>query len=399
MRFLAAVVLLFSFYVIDLHAAEVPSTHGQDVIPNSYIIVLRDGISKHDFDMHRNWATSVHQASVQRRGVHNTEGLRHVYDVSGWKAYSGIFDQGTIKEIARNKDVRYIEPDRKVKTLGIICQTNAPGWNLPRISQKVVKTKDYCYDETAGNGITVYVVDSGVNIDDSELYPRATWGTNMVDQVDKDENGHGTWIAQIIAGKTRGVAKQAKVVAVKVINKNGSGTTSGIIQGINWAVNHAKQAGILGKAVMNLSIGGSVSQSLNSAVTQAALAGLFVSVAAGDDNRDASAGSPASAQGACVAAACGNGDTKSSFSNYGPVVDIFAPGANILISNPNGGTNSVSGSSYAAAHLSGMGAYLIALEGIPAQQVCQRVIDLGNPVIKNPGSGTTNKLLYNGSGL
>ncbi|KMU78689.1 oryzin [Coccidioides immitis RMSCC 3703] len=134
------------------------------------------------------------------------------------------------------------------------------------------------------------------------------------------------------------------------------------------------------------------------AVANAVQAGLHVAVAAGNDNQDAENSSPASEPTVCTVAASNINDQKASFSNFGAVVDIYAPGEEILSLAPGGGTQTLSGTSMAAPHIAGMGAYLIALENITASAACDRIKELGLEVINNPGAGTTNKLTYNGNG-
>lgn len=170
-----------------------------------------------------------------------------------------------------------------MKTSELTTQTDAPSWGLGRISHKSGGSKDYIYDESAGEDITIYGVDTGINVDDEEFEGRATWGTNEVDKKDKDENGHGTHTAGTMAGKTYGVAKKANLIAVKVLNAGGSGATSGVIAGINWCTSDAKSNDRLNKSVMNMSLGARNTRAFNQAATAAQEAGIFVAVAAGND--------------------------------------------------------------------------------------------------------------------
>lgn len=165
-----------------------------------------------------------------------------------------------------------------------VVQPNAPSWGLGRISHRQRGNPDFVYDETAGAGITIYGVDTGIDIKHPDFSGRAVWGINVVGGPDADGNGHGTHTAGTFAGTTFGIAKRATIVAVKVLNDRGGGANSGIIQGINWSVNHAFQTGALGRAVMNLSLGGDRSIAVNLASSSAVMAGVFLAVAAGNEN-------------------------------------------------------------------------------------------------------------------
>lgn len=167
---------------------------------------------------------------------------------------------------------------------GLVTQRGAPSWGLGRVSHRQAGSRDYVFDDSAGRGVTIYGVDTGIDINHQDFRGRARWGTNTADRDNADRHGHGTHTASTFAGTAYGIAKNANIVAVKVLGSDGSGSTSGIIAGINYCVQDAQQRGILGKAAMNLSLGGGFSQANNDAVTRAQNAGIFVAVAAGNDN-------------------------------------------------------------------------------------------------------------------
>lgn len=173
----------------------------------------------------------------------------------------------------------------------MVTQPNAP-WGLGRISSRQRGNPNYYYDDSAGAGITAYDVDTGIDINHPDFEGRAIWGTNQVDNVNTDQNGHGTHVAGTIAGRTYGVAKKARLVAVKVLDARGSGSISGIIAGMNWSVNHARQNGGLGKSVMNMSLGGGRSTSFNQAAASVVSSGMFLAVAAGNDGVSAPSSRP-----------------------------------------------------------------------------------------------------------
>jgi oryzin len=255
-----------------------------------------------------------------------------------------------------------------------------------------------CCNQTPSQ-ICINQREQGIRTTHSNFGGRASLGINIAGGSSGDGNGHGTHVAGTIGSSTYGVAKRATLVAVKVLNDSGSGTTSGVISGVNWvATNGAGK-----RAVANMSLGGSYSSTLNSAVQAAINAGVTFVVAAGNDNANAANYSPASAANAITVGSTTSTDARSSFSNYGSSVDIFAPGSSILstYATSDSATATLSGTSMAAPHVAGLAAYLISLEGLttPAA-VRSRLIALGqNGLVTSPGTGSPNELAYNGSGL
>lgn len=213
--------------------------------------------------------------------------------------------------------MKYIEPDMIVNATANVVQSNSPSWGLARISSKKSGATDYVYDSTAGEGVVIYGVDTGIDISHSDFGGRARWGTNTVDNDNTDGNGHGTHTASTAAGSKYGVAKKASLVAVKVLGADGSGTNSGVISGMDWAVKDAKSRGATGKSVMNMSLGGEFSQAMNDAAANVVKSGIFLSVAAGNDAENASNSSPASASEVCTIAASTSSDGSASFTNFG----------------------------------------------------------------------------------
>jgi len=235
----------------------------------------------------------------------------------------------------------------------------------------------YAYDPSGGEGVTDYVIDTGINIEHVEFEGRARWGKTIPqNDEDKDGNGHGTHCAGTIGSRKYGVAKAAELVAVKVLGSNGSGSMSDVVAGVVWAAEQAAAAkkaadaevAATGKtkhkgSVANMSLGGGKAKSLDEAVDAAVAAGLHFAVAAGNDNKDACNYSPAGAVNAVTVGASTLGDERAYFSNHGKCVDIFAPGLNIL-STWNGGNdtaNTISGTSMASPHICGLLAYLLSI--------------------------------------
>jgi len=254
----------------------------------------------------------------------------------------------------------------------------------------------YFYDESAGEGQVVYVIDTGVNIEHEEFEGRAKWGKTMISGAkDTDGQGHGTHVAGTVAGKTYGVAKKATVIAVKVLGDNGFGSNSDVIAGVNWVADEVKKSGK--KAIVNMSLGGSYSRALNNAVIQAIKeAGLIFVVAAGNDDINAEYASPASVAEAITVGSTAEDDTRSYFSNYGRVVDVFAPGNNITSAwiGSKSATNTISGTSMAAPHVAGLAAYLL---GLGETDVESKIRSQGVQGLVKDAKDSVNLFIYNGA--
>lgn len=218
-----------------------------------------------------------------------------------------------------------------------------------------------------------------------------------------DENGHGSHVAGTVGGKNYGVAKNVQLVAVKVLDADGGGTNSGVLAGIDFVSTDAAARGVKGKAVMNMSLGGSFSRSLNSAIEALAAAGVVPVVAAGNENANTEGTSPGSAPNAITVGAIDQTtDRRASFSNFGDLVDIFAPGVNVLSVGIGSTTATavLSGTSMASPHIAGLAAYLMALEGISSVTgVSDRIKELaataGAEVANN--KGFSNLIANNGN--
>ncbi|KAH7319419.1 peptidase S8/S53 domain-containing protein [Rhexocercosporidium sp. MPI-PUGE-AT-0058] len=361
----------------------------RDVVKDSYIVVYQKDITAEVFSSHLEEVKSL----TSKREV---GGIGATYDIGNFKGYQITADAATLGEIASSPDVAYIEKDQKVYASALTSQSGAT-WGLGRISHRNQDSTSYIYDSTAGSGTTVFVVDTGILTSHSQFGGRATFGANFVDSSNTDGNGHGTHCAGTIGGSTYGVAKAAKLVAVKVLDSDGSGTTAGVISGIQWVGNNAPT-----NSVLSMSLGGGASSSLNTAVRNTIAKGVTVVVAAGNDGANAANYSPASEALAITVGAIDIDDNRASFSNFGSVVDIFAPGVNVLSSwiGSNSATRSISGTSMACPHVAGLAAYLIALEGLSTPAAVQsRIKALGTSgKVISPGSGSPNLIAYNGNG-
>ena len=245
------------------------------------------------------------------------------------------------------------------------------------------------------------IVDQGIRISHSEFGGRATWGANFAnDGLDSDGSGHGTHVAGTTGGITYGVAKQTNLIAVKILDSQGNGNLSGIIAGVQWAVNDAISKNRIGKTVVNMSGATYFSAALNDAVSSAVNSGLFFSVASGNGGTDAAEFSPSSNPVACTVGATNSTDGRASWSNYGPFVDILAPGVGILsaIATNDTAIGTKSGTSMSTPHITGLGAYLLGLEGaMSPTALCSRLQDLATKdIITEVGLNSSNYLAFNG---
>ncbi|RDW60288.1 hypothetical protein BP5796_11894 [Coleophoma crateriformis] len=379
-----------------------------NIIANRYIVVYNSNAS--DTAVAKHQATIMtamrkRSAALRKRDGTSFSAKMNTFSMTGWRAMALDAEDAMILEIANSKMVNYVEADTYVKTQALVSQANAPT-GLKRLSHTATGGSEYIFDDTAGAGITVYIVDTGVRTTHSEFEGRATFAANMVNTVNTDENGHGSHVAGTIGGATFGVAKSVKLVAVKVLDAAGAGTNSGVIAGINFVASNATAMRLSGKSVMNMSLGGSKSQALNSAIAGVTRAGVVAVVAAGNDNVDAVNSSPASAPSAItVGAIDARTDTRATFSNFGASLDVFAPGVNIQsvgITNDTA-TNVLSGTSMASPHVAGLAAYLMALNTsltTPAA-VTNRIISLANKTgaaVLKAGTGSPTLIANNGDG-
>lgn len=350
------------------------SHHPHGTLNNSYIVVLKNDLPPSLKDNHFNFLQAAHDADPL---LAEASGIQQVYDghISG---YSGRFSQGVVEQLRAMPEVAYIEQDQIVRTMEV--QKSAP-WGLARISHRPKLSfstfTKYEYDANGGEGVDVYVIDTGINVNHVEFEKRAYWGQTIPqNDIDEDGNGHGTHCAGTIASRKYGVAKKANVVAVKVLGSNGSGSMSDVIGGVSWAATQAQNKAKAAEAeyqatgttkhkgsVANMSLGGGKSRALDEVVNRAVDAGLHFAVAAGNDNRDACNYSPAGAEKAVTVGASTLGDERAYFSNHGSCVDVFAPGLNILSTyiGSNTSVNTLSGTSMASPHTAGLIAYLLSI--------------------------------------
>jgi subtilisin family serine protease len=338
-------------------------------IPGKYIVVLKEGADPRS-------VAAV--ARVEPSFVYTAA-------INGFAAE---LNQGQLNALQHNPGVDYVEEDAIVQNSA--TQSGAT-WGLDRIDQRALPLSGtYTYNATAG-AVRVYVIDTGIATGHAQFGGRASNVYDAFGGNGQDCNGHGTHVAGTVGSSTYGVAKAAMLRGVKVLDCAGSGSSSGVLAGIDWVrLNHVKPA------VANMSLGGGYSSAENTAVTNLVNAGVFVAVAAGNENQNACNVSPASAAAVTTVAASDRNDTRASFSNYGSCVDIYAPGVSITSTWLNGGTNTISGTSMASPHVAGVGALYKAAYGDASQSTINSwlVNNSTASVIKSNPTGTVNRLLY-----
>ncbi|KAK6209117.1 hypothetical protein LQW54_006571 [Pestalotiopsis sp. IQ-011] len=380
----------------------------REVIQGKYIITLKDSASSADVESHLDWVSSVHARSLPKR---DTAGVEKTYNINSWNAYAGEFDDDTIAEIKASADVASVEEDQvwylpyeAAKTesspRALVTESSAT-WGLGTVSHQEPGHTDYIYDSSAGTGTYAYIVDTGLLTTHTEFGSRASYGYNAVGGSNVDSVGHGTHVAGTIGGTTYGVAKLTTLIAVKVFQGESS-STSIILDGYNWAVDDITSNGRESVSAISMSLGGSYSATFNSAVNAAYTSGVLTVVAAGNDAANAANYSPASAANAVTVGALDSDWAQAYYSNYGSVLDVYAPGSAVLSAwiGSNTATNTISGTSMATPHVTGLALYLIALEGLstPAA-VIARIKELATSgEITDIGTGSPNLITYNGNG-
>jgi subtilisin family serine protease len=349
-----------------------------DGIDGQYIVVLNEGA---------NPRSVAGVAGVSPRYVYTTA-------VNG---FAGTLNAGQLNALQHNPAVAYIEQDQPVHAS--VTQTGAT-WGIDRIDQRSLPLSTTFTYLNTGLGVRAYVIDTGILLSHTQFTGRVSTGYDAVTAGGNanDCNGHGTHVAGTVGGTTHGVAKAVSLVAVRVLACNGSGTTAGVIAGVDWvANNHVKPA------VANMSLGGGASTTLDDAVKNAIAKGVTFAVAAGNGNflgiaANACNYSPARVPEAITVGATTSTDAKASYSNYGSCVDIFAPGSSITSAwhTSTTATNTISGTSMASPHVAGVAAlYLQSNPGASPSTVASALIaNATTGKVTSAGSGSPNRLLF-----
>ncbi|WP_433350189.1 proprotein convertase P-domain-containing protein [Micromonospora sp. CA-111912] len=365
---------------------EILHAGGATAVADSYIVVFKDTA------VTRSLVTASAKDLAARHG--GTVARTYQNSVRGFEAR---LSAQQARRLAADPAVKYVEQNHTVSIAG--TQTPTPSWGLDRIDQRNLPLNNtYTYPNN-GAGVTAYIIDTGVRFTHSDLGGRAITGFDAIDGGSADDgNGHGTHVAGTVGGTAHGVAKGVTLVGVRVLDNAGSGTYAQVISGIDW-VTADHDPGEL--AVANMSLGGPADQALNDAVTASIADGVTYGVAGGNESTDACTKSPASTPTAITVGATTSTDAKASYSNYGTCLDIFGPGSSITSAwnTSDTATNTISGTSMAAPHVTGAAALVLAANpSYTPQQVRDKLYnDATSDVVTGGGTGSPNKLLYTGN--
>jgi len=345
-------------------------------IPDSYIVVLKQSTT----------ARGAQDGLARKFGGKVRQNFG-----AALNGFEATMSESAARRLAAHRSVAYVEQNQVVSIAG--TQTGAT-WGLDRIDQRNRPLNGtFTYPRDAAN-VTAYIIDTGIRFAHTDFGGRATSGYDAVDGGSADDcNGHGTHVAGTVGGTQYGVAKAVRLVGVRVLNCSGSGTNAGVIAGVNWVTQNARKP-----AVANMSLGGGASTALDNAVANSISSGVTYALAAGNSNANACRTSPARVASAITVGATTNTDARSSFSNYGTCLDIFAPGSSITSawSTSNTATNTISGTSMAAPHVAGAAALVLSANPTAtAAQVRDSLVNSSTPnVVTSAGTGSPNRLLF-----
>ncbi len=350
-------------------------------IPGDYIVTLRDNVS------------DVDEVARSISGLHKGA-LKHLYKAALKGFAVQNISEAAATAIAADPRVERVEADQVMTIVG----TESPAtWGIDRVDQNALPLDNKYNYANDGSNVTVYIIDTGINFAHVDFGGRASKG---IDEVTiggsaADCNGHGTHVSGTVGGATYGVAKNVNLVAVRVLNCQGSGTTSGVVAGIDWVT-----ANRVLPAAANMSLGGGLSTTLNQAVARAVASGVTFAVAAGNSSASACNSSPSSEPSAITVGATDINDGFAYFSNFGSCVDINAPGVSITSDwySSNTATNTISGTSMATPHVAGAAALYLSANptATPADVAGALTSNATAGAISGVPAGTVNLLLYTG---
>lgn len=358
---------------------------GSSAIPGRYIVVLDVDAAGRTGDLF----TAARITSDLTNAYGGVATDIYSYALNG---FSAEMSEEQALKLSADPRVKFVEEDSVMEAT--ITQSNPP-WGLDRIGQRDLPlNQTYSYTRT-GAGVNVYIIDTGIRRTHTQFEGRAFVGFDAVGdgQNTNDCNGHGTHVSGTVGGSTYGVAKGVRLFAVRVLNCNGSGTNSGVIAGVNWVTaNH------ISPAVANMSLGGGASTALDTAVNNSINSGVTYAIAAGNANTNAANSSPARVGAAITVGSSTMSDARSSFSNFGSVVDIFAPGSSILSAwrSSDTATATLSGTSMATPHVAGVAARFLQSNPSAAPATVRNEI-VGQATLNHLSgipSGTANRLLF-----
>lgn len=379
-------------------------TNHPNAIPGQYLIVLHDNQANTSL-VAQSSDQFIQHLGLDPQGVQVQQVYSHLL-----KGFAAKLNSQNLAKLRQDPRIKYIEQDAEVRAFDMHnsisanisplkkqVQQDPLNWGLDRIDQRQRPMDDKYYYNTRAEGVNIYIIDTGIDKEHQEFGNRVRWGINTSqDGQDIDCNGHGTHVAGIAAGKSFGVAKRAKLIAVKVLNCSGGGSYSSVIAGMEWTAITAQFD--KGPSVANMSLGGRPSKTFDEAIAKAVKdRDLTIVTAAGNDSYDACLISPGRLPEVINVASTDRKDKRSGFSSYGKCVDLFAPGQDILsawIGSPNA-TFTASGTSMAAPHVTGAIALMQTYYPLfSSKQVKQAIINNSTKDIVKDTENSPNRLLY-----
>ncbi|MGW7292579.1 S8 family serine peptidase [Streptomyces xiamenensis] len=355
----------------------VPVERAAQAVPGEYIVTLASGFSPDEV---------LRQLGAEARFVYG----------KALRGFAAALSPAQLRLVRTLPAVAAVEENGRLDVTPNAPAEEAPAsWGLDRIDQRELPLDDAFGTAGTGEGVTAYIVDTGIETAHEAFGGRATVGFDSVGdgREGQDCHGHGTHVAGTVGGTEFGVAPGVSLVAVRVLGCEGQGDTAGFLAGLDWVVEHAQQP-----AVLNGSLGDSASQAIDDAVDAVADAGVLPVVAAGNDAKDACEASPARAARALTVGATDREDQQADFSNDGRCLDLYAPGVGIVSAWLDGGTRTLSGTSMATPHVAGAAA--LVKEGDPGatpREVSGLLLDAATPDVISPiGADSPNLLLYVG---
>jgi len=351
---------------------------------DAYIIVFKDQTTDNEIDQ-------------ELEKMNKNEGVKadHLYK-NAIKGFAARLSPAAYNKLKNNPKVNFIEKDQ---IMSIDATVSAPSWGIDRIDQvSLPLNKLYTY-ASSGLGVDAYIIDTGILDSHTDFGGRVTRGYSSVGASTSDwvdANGHGTHVAGTVGGFTYGVAKYVSLIAVRVFDASGSGSTSGVIDGIDWVISDRLTKS--GTAVANLSLGGKASIAMDLAVSKAISANIVMCVAAGNSKLNAINFSPARVAAAITVGATTANDAFASYSNYGSILDILAPGTSIISDgiSSNSSTKILSGTSMATPHVTGVVAKYLSKNTSATPSAVEAFIKNTSTIGKISGlkQGTPNALLF-----
>lgn len=358
---------------------QAPLLTSANAIPGSYIVTLDKAIDP---------ATFARQVGVQPKFTYTQALNGFATTLTETQLHNARLTRGVVSVA---QDAVVTAPP--VPANGVATKAPANSWGLDRIDQRYLPLDREFSPNTNGQGATAYILDSGIDFRHPEFGGRARAGFDAIDdgRNGADCNGHGTHVAGTVGGENYGVAHKVSLVSVRVLGCDGAGAWSGIIAGLDWVAANAQQP-----AVLNASLGGDRFEPVNNATNALFNRGVLPIVAAGNDNRDARRVSPASTPNAVTVGATNRFDQETDFSNWGEILDLYAPGQDILSVKMGGGSVAMSGTSMAAPHVAGVAALYKAAHptATPTEVANFLKNEATEDVVENLSDNSPDKLLF-----